>query len=168
MHTAANLFDALIELKHPSEARLTCVDGETSDLMTVGRRAQAEGMLDQFTLVRSRVLMRAALRGPLRLVPQDLIYCQFLTTDLDDAVFVELLDEVYRLLAPGGAFAFGQLYMPEPTRALMRHLLDWPVTSHSSAELDELVAASSFGDADVEHLRDAEGLFGFSIVRRPR
>lgn len=165
---ASELFDALVRLEYPQEARLTCVDGETDDLMTVGRRARAEGLIDQFTLIRSRVLMRAAMRSMLRLVPQDLIYCQFFTTDLEDAVFVELLDEIYRLLAPGGAFVFGQLFMPEPTRLVLRYLLDWPVSSRGNQAIDELVASSSFGDADVEHRRDADGLYGFAIVRRPR
>lgn len=165
---ASELFDALVRLEYPQEARLTCVDGETDDLMTVGRRARAEGLIDQFTLIRSRVLIRAAMRSALRLVPQDLIYCQFLTTDLEDGVFVELLDEVYRLLAPGGAFVFGQLFMPEPTRLVLRYLLDWPVSTRTNQNIDELVASSSFGDADIEHRRDADGLFGFAIVRRPR
>lgn len=165
---ASELFDALVRLDYPPEARLTCVDGETEDLMTVGRRARAEGLIDQFTLIRSRVLMRAALRGALRLVPQDLIYCQFLTSDIEDGVFVELLDEVYRQLNPGGAFVFGQLFIPEPTRMVLRYLLDWPVATRSNQEIDELVASSSFGDADVEHRRDKAGLYGFAIVRRAR
>jgi len=165
---ASELFDALVRLDYPTEARLTCVDGETEDLMTVGRRARAEGLIDQFTLIRSRVLIRAALRGALRLVPQNLIYCQFLTSDIEDAVFVELLDEIYRQLAPGGAFVFGQLFIPEPTRMVLRYLLDWPVATRSNQAIDELVASSSFGDADVEHRRDKDGLYGFAIVRRAR
>ena len=139
------IFDRIGQLGAPGNIRITYVNEHIEALSASGMAAEQLDMKDQVSLIRLNVLVRGMIRSRLRLVPQNLIVYQALIQSVPDEAILDLLDEVYALLAPDGIFLVGQVNLHEKSTLFLTHILDAPIYSRTQEELSELVSRSAFG-----------------------
>jgi hypothetical protein len=84
-------------------------------------------------------------RRTLDLPPQHLVYSVGLIDYFSDPFVIKLLDYVHELLAPGGRVILGNFHPRNSAKALMDHVIDWPLIHRDESDMNRLFAQSRFG-----------------------
>lgn len=162
---AQELFDVYEQLPDATRLRATCVDIDHSALAHVADRIPAR-LRTAITLEHANLVYVALGRKKLALPPQHLIYSIGLIDYFNDKFVVNLLDFIHDALDEGGRCILGNFHPGNPTRALMDHVLDWPLIHRSEEDMNRLFTASKFG-APCERVRyESAGVNLFAIGRK--
>jgi len=155
---AQELLDVFAALDDPGAMTATLVDIDEQALEHVGTRIAVAGMGQRFTLLRENLVYAAAGRRHLPVAEQDLVYSIGLIDYFADRFVVSLMNLAHRMLRPGGRLILGNFHPANTSRALMDHVLDWPLVHRSEADLDRLYAASAFGRGATAIRYEPEGV----------
>lgn len=163
---AAELFDVYEGLEDASRLSATCIDIDLQALAHIADRVGPR-LRSAIRLENANLVYLALGRTKLELPPQDLVYSIGLIDYFNDKFVVNLLDFIHDRLAPGGRCILGNFHPDNPTRALMDHVLDWPLIHRSEDDMNRLFSASKFG-GPCERIRyEASGVNLFAVgVRR--
>lgn len=135
---ASSVGDEALEIAQSPEGRrlrITCVDLDESALREGALRASEGGVADRVRYLRGDVAPVPP--SPLPLAPQDLVVLSGLLEHLDDDRARAALRVAFDALRPGGLLLATHLDH-DPDRALLEHLLGWPLHPRGEAALRDL------------------------------
>ena len=95
-------------------------------------------------LVHENLVHLATGRRRLEIAEQDLVYSIGLIDYFEDDVVVRLLDFIHGALRPGGRAIVGNFHPRNPTRAMLDHVLDWPLIHRDEQDMSRLFLRSAF------------------------
>lgn len=171
---ASEVFDAWDNLGRPGDLHAYLFDGDPAAVEALQHRSVDLSTNSAVTSPRlcaaaRKVSLAHVALGRIKLdVPmQDVIYSLGLSDYLKDDLVVKLLNVAYGLLRPGGIVIVGNFHTSNPDKACLDHVIQWKLIHRSEADMHSLMAASSFGFACEEILRDATGVQMLAVGRRP-
>lgn len=156
---AAEIFDAFEKIADKGRLQVSCIDTDREALSHVAARAQAQKLGDQLQTHHGNLIYFATGRQELDLAPQDLIYSLNLTDYFSDELAVTLINWIHAKLRPGGRAILGNFHPKNPSRGLLDHVLDWPLTHRDEAAMNQLFVASKFARPCARVSFEEEGIY---------
>ena len=162
---APAVFDRLGALGKDDGLSVTCLDSDMMALSALGRRAADAGHGDVFSFACAALQDEA--RTSFRIAPQHLFCCPVYVEAREEGQLVQLLDEVFENLCPGGVLVTGGVDLPPEEAFLAQTLLDWRVARWTVSGWRRAIAQSAFGAEDFE-IRAKPGARCFLATLRRR
>ena len=141
---ARELFDLYARIDEPRAILSTLIDFDREALDYCATESTRAGIGDLVTLVNANLIHVAVGHRTLELAPQDLVYSIGLIDYFDDRLVVKLLDFIHTILRPGGRVVVGNCHPRNPTRAVMDHILAWPLIHRDERAMHALFRESAF------------------------
>lgn len=163
---APMLLDVLEKLGRPANVQTTCLDPDLSSLSNIGQRVARMGLDHQFTYVCKGALEGRTSREPIRLPPQNHISFPILTEARVEDDFLDLLDEFYDNLQPGGTLALGLPALSQQATFVAEVILEWHPARWTESDVRRFVARSAFADQKLEIQTPEEGGYFLAVLTR--
>jgi extracellular factor (EF) 3-hydroxypalmitic acid methyl ester biosynthesis protein len=142
---AQELLDVFAGLDDPGTITATLIDIDDQALDHVRARIAGTPIETRCTLMKENLVYAAIGRRELPVHDQDLVYSIGLIDYFPDRLVVALMNLAHRMLRPGGRLILGNFHPKNRSKALMDHILAWPLIHRDEADLNRLYAASAFG-----------------------
>lgn len=147
---AQELLDVFAGLDDPGSVAATLIDIDDQALDHVRARIAGTSIESRCTLLRENLVYAATGRRELPVLDQDLVYSIGLIDYFPDRFVIALMNLAHRMLRPGGRLILGNFHPKNRSKALMDHVLVWPLVHRDEADLHRLYAASAFGRGATE------------------
>jgi SAM-dependent methyltransferase len=158
---AREVFDVFSVRDRP-RIRITCIDIDPEVNAYAAKIASEAGAVENTVFLQQNLLKVFAGRGKAELAAQQMIYAVGLIDYLRDRQVVMLLNWAYDHLKPGGRIMIGQFHPSSPDRAFLDHIADWALFYRDHEQIEQLFAASKFGDAPVTLTTEDAGVQTFA------
>ncbi len=147
---AQEMLDVFAGLDDPGVVAATLIDIDDQALDHVRARIAGTPIEPRCTLLRENLVYAATGRRELPVTDQDLVYSIGLIDYFPDRFVVSLMNLAHRMLRPGGRLILGNFHPNNGSKALMDHVLAWPLIHRDEADLHRLYTASAFGRGATE------------------
>jgi SAM-dependent methyltransferase len=142
---AQEVLDMFAVLDDPRALDATLIDIDEQALDHVRARVAATPAEPRCTLLRENLVYAATGRRELPVSGQDLVYSIGLIDYFPDRFVIALMNLAHRMLRPGGRLILGNFHPANRSKAMMDHVLAWPLIHRDEADLHRLYASSAFG-----------------------
>ncbi len=139
---AREVSDAFESLECSDQLQVECVDVDELAIESTRERMESEGYSSQVEFTCGNPLR---LRSMKHIGEQDFVYSIGLIDYLSDKAVVQLLNQIHKILAPGGKVVLGTFHRDNKRKVFMDHILEWKLIHRSEADMHRLFQTSRFG-----------------------
>ncbi len=159
---AMEVFDAYSHLEEKNQLKFCCVDLDYRAIENIEERKKVFGLANNIIAFRENIFsFNNKLPGE-----QDLIYAIGLMDYFSDKHVTRVLNKIFGLLKEGGRCIIGNYHTLNPTKALMDHVLDWPVYHRDEETMKAIFKKSKFGDRELSIFFESEQMNLFAAIRK--
>ncbi len=155
---AREIFDVYQILEDPSLLKCSLIDSDPAALEFVQNKLEALELKPFVSLIQGNVLRFSFQRMQSVLQDQDLAYSIGLIDYFSDRAVMKFMNFVHAILKPGGRIILGNFHPNNPSKAVMEHLLDWPLIYRKESDLNHMFEMSNFQQGYTNIFYEDEGI----------